>query len=146
MLGSATFTIVMSSSSISMPRHTVSRVHHLRAINAPPANLRNQPRPSRSSVALAPAISPVSEATGVNRIARDGQAPALLLFGDFAGASVGARPYGRRRHERRHQRRTEMTAAFPARRIRLAQQAPRPFGANGPARSRDRARDADATL
>jgi len=32
MLGSATLTIVMSSSSISMPRHTVISVHHLRAM------------------------------------------------------------------------------------------------------------------
>src|SRR6266511_2097161 len=36
MLGSATFTIVMSSSSMSMPRHTARRVHHLRAIRPPP--------------------------------------------------------------------------------------------------------------
>src|SRR5690349_8693412 len=57
MLGNATFTIVMSSSSISMPRHTVVNVHHLRVICGSPKGLGTT-RASRRAAPLAPAGSP----------------------------------------------------------------------------------------
>jgi hypothetical protein len=56
MLGSATFTIVMSSSSIRIPRHTVPKVHHFCVMSTSVS--RRLPR-SGGGGRIAPAISPV---------------------------------------------------------------------------------------
>src|SRR3954451_5859061 len=48
MSGSATLTIVMSSSSMNVARHTASRVHHLRSMTAEITEVANRTAPIRA--------------------------------------------------------------------------------------------------
>src|SRR5258708_10958153 len=98
MLGSATFTIVTSTSSMNVPRQTASSVHHFRSMTVPPPLPSGSPRSGRRPDIQRPrqlALAPHRE-----RIAPDSSAAYVMnneiAYSRRAGAADHPRPDHRR--------------------------------------------------